>query len=58
MNILVTLQLLFLTLKLTGIIVWSWWVVLLPGAIFVGSVLILTLLVIVEILEHNKKWPL
>jgi hypothetical protein len=30
------LQLLFIALKLTGFIAWSWWVVLLPMLVFLG----------------------
>ena len=34
MNFFETLAVAFIVLKLTGVVAWPWWVVLLPGGIF------------------------
>lgn len=47
MNIFMTLELIFLTLKLAGLVTWSWWFVFTPLiaelvlAIFVGIIVVL-----------------
>jgi hypothetical protein len=46
-----TLTLIFVTLKLTGLIDWSWWLVLLPFIIQWSIILVLTLL-LVAVLTH------
>jgi hypothetical protein len=38
------LTVIFITLKLTGVIDWSWWLVLLPEIIFISICIILTLI--------------
>lgn len=48
------LTLIFITLKLTGVITWSWWFVLLPITIpaIVATVLILVILLIGSLNEE------
>ena len=35
----------FVVLKLTGVVTWSWWVVLLPSLIYFGLILVMMLFV-------------
>ena len=46
------LAIVFIALKLTGFITWSWWAVLAP--IFVPIVLIITLLVVLSLSRGRK----
>lgn len=46
------LQILFIALKLLGIINWSWWLVLLPLLISVGISLIAIIVFIIVCLRH------
>lgn len=49
------LQLMFIALKLTGHITWSWWLVLIPGFISVGLFsVVFALLVCAEI--NKRPW--
>jgi hypothetical protein len=56
MNFLPALQLIFITLKLTKVINWSWWLVLLPT---ISPVCIVGLLIIIYtfllLIEHFLK---
>ena len=47
------LTLLFITLKLTGVIAWSWWLVLLP--IYVGIPLFIVFIVIIGVIAAVTK---
>lgn len=54
------LQIVFIVLKLCGVIDWSWWLVMLPLIIEVGFVVAVLFIGLVVILydnhkEHNKK---
>lgn len=53
MKFLAVLQLIFLVLKLTGLLNWSWWVILMPAFSMI-ALIILTILMIVLI---NNKYP-
>lgn len=46
------LGLIFITLKLTGYILWSWWLVLLP--LYAGLVLFILMFILVLISESTK----
>lgn len=54
-NILTTLQLIFLVLKLNGLINWSWWQVLIPGIIEIALIIILLIVVAIVIKRDNSK---
>ncbi|HAU85339.1 MAG TPA: hypothetical protein DCW90_07515 [Lachnospiraceae bacterium] len=54
MGILGVLQVVFLVLKLTGLITWSWPIVLIPLWISLGTIVIFLLVVIVVALGHYK----
>jgi len=45
MNLLSALTLIFITLKLTSVITWSWWLVLMPSLIE-GTIFILILFIL------------
>ena len=57
------LGLIFITLKLTGVITWSWWLVLLPlylgvailAAIFLGGLALIALGIVVAVV--TEFWP-
>lgn len=54
------LQIVFIVLKLCGVIGWSWWLVLLPLIIEFGLVALLILglivfYIVVAVHEHNKR---
>ncbi len=57
------LGLLFIALKLTGVITWSWWLVLLPlyfgvailAAIFLGGLALIALLIVASVVI--EFWP-
>lgn len=53
MKYLAVLQLIFLVLKLTGLLNWSWWVILMPAFSMI-ALIILTILMIVII---DSKYP-
>lgn len=50
-NTLSTLQLIFLTLKLAGLVDWSWWFVFTPGII---SIVVTTILILVMLYIYKK----
>lgn len=59
------LAILFIALKLTGVVAWSWWLVLLPIYIFPASVLGLFVIAVVfsvigisvrEIIRYRGGW--
>lgn len=52
------LTLIFLVLKLVGVIDWSWWLVFLPTIISVGLWLILIVVFFVWEVHFNKKYGL
>lgn len=50
---LITLQLTFIILKLTKVINWSWWLVLIPTILYVGIIgVLILLLAFVLLIEH------
>ena len=53
MNFLPALQLLFVALKLTKFIDWSWWLVLLPTISIVGIIGVLLLIFLILCLINN-----
>lgn len=55
MGILGVLQLFFLVLKLTGLITWSWLVVLIPFWISLGTLAIFLICVLIAVLTGYKK---
>ena len=55
MGILGVLQLIFLVLKLTGLITWSWLVVLIPFWISLGTLAIFLICVLIAVLTGYKK---
>ena len=55
MGILGVLQLIFLVLKLTGLITWSWLVVLIPSWISLGTLAIFLICVLIAVLTGYKK---
>lgn len=50
------LQLIFITLKLTNYIDWSWWLVLLPIEIFVGLILLYVILTFLANWLEERAW--
>lgn len=54
-GILGVLQLIFLVLKLTGLITWSWLVVLIPFWISLGTLAIFLICVLIAVLTGYKK---
>lgn len=48
------LQLIFITLKLTNYINWSWWLVLLPSLFWVGCVVFIFVLALV--IDYAKTY--
>lgn len=55
MGILGVLQVIFLVLKLTGLITWSWLVVLIPFWISLGTLAIFLICVLIAVLTGYKK---
>ena len=55
MGILGALQIVFLVLKLTGLITWSWLVVLIPFWISLGTLAIFLICVLIAVLTGYKK---
>lgn len=55
MGILGVLQIVFLALKLTGLITWSWPVVLIPSWISLGILVILLIIALIVVLVDFKK---
>lgn len=53
MNFLPALQLIFITLKLTKFIDWSWWLVLLPTIIPAGIIGVLLIIFLILCLINN-----
>ena len=53
LNFLPALQLLFVALKLTKFIDWSWWLVLLPTIIQIGIIGVLLLILLILCLINN-----
>jgi hypothetical protein len=53
MNFLPALQLLFVALKLTKFIDWSWWLVLLPTIIQIGIIGVLLIIFLILCLINN-----
>lgn len=54
----VLLQVLFIGLKLTQQIDWSWWLVFLPlicYVFFVATILVVTLLIVIVVAEYMKR---
>lgn len=54
-GILGVLQLIFLVLKITGLITWSWLVVLIPFWISLGTLAIFLICVLIAVLTGYKK---
>ena len=55
LNILGVVEIVFIILKLLGIINWSWWIVLIPLWIDLGVTLLVILVIIVAIIIDNKR---
>lgn len=55
MGLLEILTLLFITLKLTGVITWSWFYVLLPEIIAVSVYALFTILSVLGFIKVNKE---
>lgn len=56
LNILGVVEIVFIILKLLGIINWSWWIVLIPLWIDLGiTLLIILVIIIVAIIKANKR---
>ena len=56
LNILGVVEIVFIILKLLGIINWSWWIVLIPLWIDLGiTLLIILVIIIVAIIMDNKR---
>ena len=55
LNILGVVEIVFIILKLLGIINWSWWIVLIPLWIDLGITLLVILVIIVAIIIDNKR---
>lgn len=55
LNILGVVEIVFIILKLLGIINWSWWIVLIPLWIDLGITLLIILVIIVAIIMDNKR---
>ena len=56
LSILGVVEIVFIILKLLGIINWSWWIVLIPLWIDLGvSLLIILIIIIVAIIMANKR---
>ena len=56
LGILRVVEIVFIILKLLGIINWSWWIVLIPLWIDLGvSLLIILVIIIVAIIMANKR---
>ena len=53
MNFLLALQLFFVALKLTKVINWSWWLVLLPTISIVGIIGVLLIIFLILCLINN-----
>lgn len=55
-NVLGALGIVFITLKLCGVITWSWWIVLLPfwGGLAVFFALVLVYLILLIVQESTK----
>ena len=58
MDILGVLQIIFIVLKLVGVINWSWWLVLIPTWINLGLslllILILVIVLVIIVLRRNN----
>ena len=54
-SILGVVEIVFIILKLLGIINWSWWIVLIPLWIDLGITLLVILFIIVAIIMANKR---
>jgi len=52
---LITIQIVLIILKLTNVIDWSWWLVLLPVLIPVGIVVLVCLTVMVALIFGEKE---
>lgn len=53
------LQILFIALKLTGVISWSWWLVLIPAILYMTvwvSVLVLAFFVVISVRPSFEDW--
>ena len=55
LSILGVVEIVFIILKLLGIINWSWWIVLIPLWIDLGITLLVILFIIVAIIMPNKR---
>lgn len=55
LSILGVVEIVFIILKLLGIINWSWWIVLIPLWIDLGITLLVILFIIVAIIMTNKR---
>lgn len=55
LSILGVVEIVFIILKLLGIINWSWWIVLIPLWIDLGITLLVILFIIVAIIMANKR---
>ena len=55
LSILGVVEIVFIILKLLGIINWSWWIVLIPLWIDLGITLLVILVIIVAIIMTNKR---
>lgn len=52
------LTIVFLVLKLVGVINWSWWLVFLPTIINVGWVILIVLVYVIYIIHESKKYEI
>ena len=55
LSILGVVEIVFIILKLLGVINWSWWIVLIPLWIDLGITLLVILFIIVAIIMANKR---
>lgn len=53
MKFLAVLQLIVLVLKLTGLLNWSWWIILIPAFVWVALIILMILMVVLI----NNKYP-
>ena len=54
------LQIVFIVLKLCGVINWNWWLVLLPAIIWLGIYCLIFIIVVIvafiQTLIENRRW--
>ena len=54
MSVGVILSIIFLVLKLCGVVTWSWWIVALPMLIEFGLAVLITMIVIIAVLYKRR----